>query len=539
MSIKGGFTLGSLDSVYALFCAGRISRRDFMRRVAALSAATALPAGFATAPAFAAAPKKGGHFRIGASGGSSTDTMDPATIDGAFMQFLNQGTVRGSLVEIDADYRPRPDLAESWDATPDLKTWTVKLRKGVEFHNGKTMKADDVIASINYHRGEKSKSGAKAILKPITSIRKDGDYTLVFYLETGDADFPFLLNDYHLTIQPSESEKNNYTDGIGTGPYVLKTLAPGVRALTTRNPNDYRSDRGWFESVEYVSINDSTARNAALQSGNVDAIDNVSFMTYDLLTRAPNVKGVEVKGNHHYTLPMLCDRAPFTDVDVRLALKYAIDREAWVKTILRGHGVVGNDIPLGAANRFRDADIPQRPYDPDKARFHVKKAGLDKLAVTLSTSNVPFANAVDAAQLYSTNASAAGIDIKVDREPADGYWDTVWMKKPFCIVSWGGRPTADWMFSQVYAADAPWNESHWKNEQFNKLLVEARSERDETKRRSMYNEMQQIMYQDGGTIIPVFANYLDATSSKVATPEKISGMWDMDGFYAAQRWWFA
>ncbi|TAN11844.1 MAG: ABC transporter substrate-binding protein [Rhizobiaceae bacterium] len=539
MSIKGGFTLGSLDSVYALFCAGRISRRDFMRRVAALSAATALPAGFATAPAFAAAPKKGGHFRIGASGGSSTDTMDPATIDGAFMQFLNQGTVRGSLVEIDADYRPRPDLAESWDATPDLKTWTVKLRKGVEFHNGKTMKADDVIASINYHRGEKSKSGAKAILKPITSIRKDGDYTVVFELETGDADFPFLLNDYHLTIQPSESEKNNYTDGIGTGPYILKTITPGVRALTTRNPNDYRSDRGWFESVEYVSINDSTARNAALQSGNVDAIDNVSFMTYDLLTRAPNVKGVEVKGNHHYTLPMLCDRAPFTDVDVRLALKYAIDREAWVKTILRGHGVVGNDIPLGAANRFRDADIPQRPYDPDKARFHVKKAGLDKLAVTLSTSNVPFANAVDAAQLYSTNASAAGIDIKVDREPADGYWDTVWMKKPFCIVSWGGRPTADWMFSQVYAADAPWNESHWKNEQFNKLLAEARSERDETKRRSMYNEMQQIMYQDGGTIIPVFANYLDATSSKVATPEKISGMWDMDGFYAAQRWWFA
>lgn len=531
--------MGSLDSVYALFCAGRISRRDFMRRVAALSAATALPAGFATAPAFAAAPKKGGHFRIGASGGSSTDTMDPATIDGAFMQFLNQGTVRGSLVEIDADYRPRPDLAESWDATPDLKTWTVKLRKGVEFHNGKTMKADDVIASINYHRGEKSKSGAKAILKPITSIRKDGDYTVVFELETGDADFPFLLNDYHLTIQPSESEKNNYTDGIGTGPYILKTITPGVRALTTRNPNDYRSDRGWFESVEYVSINDSTARNAALQSGNVDAIDNVSFMTYDLLTRAPNVKGVEVKGNHHYTLPMLCDRAPFTDVDVRLALKYAIDREAWVKTILRGHGVVGNDIPLGAANRFRDADIPQRPYDPDKARFHVKKAGLDKLAVTLSTSNVPFANAVDAAQLYSTNASAAGIDIKVDREPADGYWDTVWMKKPFCIVSWGGRPTADWMFSQVYAADAPWNESHWKNEQFNKLLAEARSERDETKRRSMYNEMQQIMYQDGGTIIPVFANYLDATSSKVATPEKISGMWDMDGFYAAQRWWFA
>jgi peptide/nickel transport system substrate-binding protein len=531
--------LGSIGSAYELLLSGRISRREFMRRAAALGVATALPVGLSDVPALAAEPKRGGHFRVGASGGSSTDSMNPAFIDGAFMQFLNQGTVRGSLVEIDANYQPRPDLAESWDATPDLKIWTVKLRKGVEFHNGKTMKADDVITSINYHRGEKSKSGAKAILKPISDIRKDGDYTVVFELETGDADFPFLLNDYHLTIQPSESEKNDYTDGIGTGPYILNKFEPGVRALTTRNPNDYRNDRGWFDSVEYLAINDSTARNAALQSGNVDAIDNVSSMTFDLLTRAPNVKGVEVKGNHHHTLPMLCDRAPFTDVNVRLALKYAIDREAWVKTILRGHGVIGNDIPLGAANRLLDTDIPQRRYDPDKSRFYVKKAGLDKLAVTLSVSNVPFANAVDAAQLYSSHAKTAGINVKVDREPEDGYWDTVWMKKPFCIVTWGGRPTADWMFSQVYAADAPWNESHWKNERFNKLLVEARSQRDEAKRRAMYDEMQRIMWQDDGTIIPVFANYLDATSKKVMTPEKISGMWDMDGFYAAQRWWFA
>lgn len=531
--------MGSLKSFYKLFRAGRISRREFMQRAAALGVAATLPAGLATAPAFAATPKKGGHFRVGASGGSSTDTMNPATIDGAFMQFLNQGTVRGSLVEIDADYRPRPDLAESWDRTPDLKKWTVKLRKGVEFHNGKTMKADDVITSINYHRGEKSKSGAKAILRSIASLSKDDDYTVVFELETGDADFLFLLNDYHLTIQPSESEANDYSDGIGTGPYVLKTLAPGVRAITARNPNDYRDDRGWFDSVEYVSINDSTARNAALQSGNVDAIDNVSSKTYDLLMRAPNVKGVEVKGNMHYTLPMLCDRAPFTDVNVRQALKYAIDREAWVKTILRGHGVVGNDIPLGAANVFLDTDIPQREYDPDKARFYVKKAGLEKLAVTLSVSNVPFGSAVDAAQLYSSSAQAAGIDIKVDREPDDGYWDTVWMKKPFCVVTWGGRPTADWMFSQVYAADAPWNESHWKNDRFNQLLVAARSEGDDAKRRDMYNEMQRIMHDDGGTVIPVFANYLAATSKSVVTPEKISGMWAMDGFCAAQRWWFA
>lgn len=517
---------------------GMVSRRGFLHRASALGLASALPAGMLAGPA-AAQPKRGGHCRIGLGQASSSDVLDPALISGLFMQCLNQGTLRGSLVEIDADYTAKPDLAESWDASSDLKLWTIKLRKGVEFHNGKTMTADDVIDSINYHRGENSSSGAKPLLAAVVDIRKDGDDTVVFELTAGDADFPFLLNDYHLTIQPSESVANNFADGIGTGPYVLEELQPGVRALARRNPNDYRDDRGWFDSVEYIGINDPTARNAALQAGNVDVIAGVSPKVYDLLLRSANIKGVSVPGNGHYTLPMMCDRDPYTDVNVRLALKYAIDREAWVNTIMQGHATLGNDIPLGPANRFRDTSIPQRAYDPDKARHYLKKAGKESLEVTLSTSTVPFAGAVEAAELYQATAKAAGIDMKIIREPDEGYWSSVWLKKPFCIVNWGGRPTADWMFSQVYAAGAPWNESHWENARFNELLLLARSERDEAKRRVMYSEMQHLVHDDGGTVIPVFISYLHATSDKVMTPEKVSGMWGVDGFYAAQRWWFA
>lgn len=518
---------------------GKLSRRGFMRRAAALGVVGALPASVWGRQAVAQTPKRGGHFRIGASGSSSSDNMNPAFIDGAFMQFLNQGTVRGSLVEIDADYQPRPDLAESWEPSADLKRWVIKLRKGVEFHNGKTMTSEDVIASINYHRGEESTSGAQAILQSISDIRKDNDHTIIFDLETPDADFLFLLNDYHLTIQPAESVENDFTDGIGTGPYVLENLQPGVRAETSRNPNDYRDDRGWFDSVEYLAINDATARNLALQSDNVDAIDNVSHQLYDRVTGLPGVRGVEVQGNQHYALPMLGDHEPFTDVNVRRALKHAINREHWVKSVLQGHGTVGKDVPLGAANRFLDPDLSDPEYDPDKVRFYLDKAGLDDLSVALSVSNVPFGNAVEAAQIFSSDAEAAGINLRVDRQPEDGYWESVWMKKPFCVTVWGGRPTADWMFSQVYASGAPWNESRWSNDRFDKLLLEARAERDEDKRGELYAEMQQILQDDGSTIIPVFASYLNAVNERVATPEKISGMWDMDGFYAAQRWWFA
>jgi peptide/nickel transport system substrate-binding protein len=223
---------------------------------------------------------------------------------------------------------------------------------------------------------------------------------------------------------------------------------------------------------------------------------------------------------------------------VRLALKHAIDRDAIVRTILRGHGTLGNDHPISRSNRYHADNLEQRAYDPDKAMHHLKQAGMEGLSIDLSAADAAFAGAVDAAVLYKEHAAKAGITINVVREPDDGYWSNVWMQKPYCAVYWGGRPTEDWMFSTAYAADAAWNDSFWKHDQFNQLLLAARSELDEAKRRSMYEEMQSIVRDDGGVLIPMFANYVMALSDKIGHGQ-MAANWSMDGFKCSERWWFA
>ena len=264
----------------------------------------------------------------------------------------------------------------------------------------------------------------------------------------------------------------------------------------------------------------------------------MDLKTAHLLKRRKGIKILEVSGNQHYTFTMRCDTAPFDNNDVRLALKYAIDREAIVKTVLKGHGALGNDHPISTANPYHASGLAQRAYDPDKAKFHLKKTGAEGLSVDLSAADSAFAGSVDAATIYKENAAKAGININVVREPNDGYWSNVWMKKGFCAVYWGGRPTADWMFSTAYAADAAWNDSFWKHDKFNKLLLEARAELDEAKRRAMYVEMQTIVSDEGGVLIPMFANYVMAHSDKVQHG-KVAANWSMDGFKAFERWWFA
>ena len=255
--------------------------------------------------------------------------------------------------------------------------------------------------------------------------------------------------------------------------------------------------------------------------------------------RKPGVSIQSVSGTQHYTFAMSCNKAPYDNVDVRLALKYAVNRQELVDKILFGYGVVGNDHPIGQGQRFFNSELAQREYDPDKAKFHLNKAGIDKLEVALSASDAAFGGAVDAAVLFQNSAAGAGIELKPIREPKDGYWSDVWMKKPFSAVYWGGRPVEDQMFSTAYQCGASWNDAFWCNERFDKLMIEARAELDEAKRREMYWEMQQLVNEDGGTIIPMFASYVFALSDAVAHPDQFGSNWDMDGERWMERWWFA
>jgi peptide/nickel transport system substrate-binding protein len=526
--------MADLEKLENLLSQGKITRREFIGQTTALGLTAAISPMFFSTQAKAAAPKKGGRFRLGTAGGSTTDSLDPAAATDLMMQCVVYGQLGNSLVEIDHRNKPVPELAESWDASPDAKQWTFKLRKGVEFHNGKTMDADDVIYSINHHRGKDSKSAAKALVTSIEDIKKDDKNTVTFTLKGGNADFPYIMSDYHLVIAPKDSK---LSEGIFSGAYIIKKFEPGVRTLATRNPNYFKQDRAFFDEVETLVINDVNARTNALKTGQIDAMSRCELKTVHLLKRTKGIQVMQQNGTKHYTFAMRCDTAPYNNNDVRLALKYAIDREQLLKTILRGYGTLGNDHPIGLPNRYHGSEIEQRQYDPDKAKFHMKKAGLDKTEFSLHTAEAAYVGAVDAAVLYKEQAAKAGINIKVVREPSDGYWSNVWLKKPWCAVFWGGRPTEDMMFSTAYADGAPWNDTFWKHERFNKLLVEARAELDEKKRRTMYVEMQRIVRDDGGVVIPMFAADLSGATEKIGHGPLASN-WELDGFRCAERWWF-
>mgnify|MGYP001274395535 CR=1 FL=1 len=516
-----------------LAAAGRLNRRDFIRACLAagltVSAATSLYSSTARA-----APKKGGAFRIALGHGSTTDTLDPATYLDYYTGTVCWGAMGNGLTVFDEKGNVQPDLSESFEPSDKAAKWAFKLRNGVQFHNGKEVRPEDVIASIRHHMGADSKSPVKALLEQVTDIKADGGQ-VVFQLKAGNADFPYILSDYHLPIMPAKPDGSaDWESGIRTGAYQLVDFQPGVRSSLKRNPNYYGD--AWFDTVDVLSIKDPTARTNALTSGEVDYIDRVDLKTLKFLQDNPDIEVDQVSGYGHYTFPMNVTAAPFDNPDVRNAMKYAIDRKEIIEKLFGGIGTPGNDNPIASSIKYAIDPQPVHGYDPEMAKSLLKKAGLESLKVDLSVSDAAFAEAVDAALLFQASAAKAGIEINVVRESDDGYWDNVWLKKPFVASFWHGRPTVDWFLTYAYAADSNQNETFWKNPRFNELLTQGRSELDDAKRAAIYAEAQQLLHDDGGQIVVAFPKFVSAHSRKVSHGELIPG-WDVDGMKIAQRWW--
>src|SRR5690606_17497226 len=362
------------------------------------------------------------------------------------------------------------------------------------------------------HSDEGTQSAAYGVLTDIEDVSVDGQ-DVVIRLARGNADLPFLLTDYHLVVQPN----GGYDDpaaGIGTGPYRVEVNEPGVRHVSTRYEGYWRDDIGHVESVEVIVMNDATARTSALQSGQVHIINRVEPRTVALLERVPGVVIESVPSKGHYVFIMHCNTPPFDNNDLRMALKLAIDREQMVKQILLGHASIGNDFPISPSYALYPEGIEQRLYDPDQARFYYERSGHEG-PILLRTSEVAFPGAVDAAQLYQQQAAAAGIQLQVQREPGDGYWTEVWNAQPFCASYWGGRPTQDSMYSTAYISSADWNDTRFFDESFDKLILEARAELDAEKRKQVYREAALKVRDDGGLILPMFNDFIDAHREEV------------------------
>ncbi len=516
---------------------GRLSRRDFIRIAVAAGIAVSAASALWNTEVFAASPRKGGTFRLGVHDGNTSDTHDPGTyLSFAMIQLAH--TYRSYLTMITPTNDLGPDMAVSWSASADASEWTFELNRHASFHSGKAFTADDAIASLNHHRGEKSTSAATALLKDVKEIVKNNAHSITLKLSSGNADLPWLMTDYHLAMLPANPDGTiNWQSGDGAGPYKIVSHRPGVNTKLVRH-DGWHLEGAYFDEVELIVLNDPNTREVALITGDVDAITQLELKTLHLLQRKKNIEIDNVPSGSALTMPMFCDTAPFNDVNVRTALKLAIDREEIIKKIAYGTAIPGNDVHV-SPNMPYWADLPQRKYDPDRARALLKKAGQENLKVNLSVADSVYSGAVDMCVLFAEHAKAAGISINVIREPSDGYYSNVWLKKPFCLVQWGARPTPDLMFSLAYKDDAAWNESRWQNKRFNELLLLAKAELDQAKRTEMYREMQQLARDDGGTILPLFANFVYARNKKVRHGPNLAPNWHIDGARGTSRWWFA
>ncbi|MCY4288892.1 MAG: ABC transporter substrate-binding protein [Aestuariivita sp.] len=510
---------------------GLMSRREFVGRAMALGVAATTANAMLANAVRAAGPQTGGTIRLGIQGGATTDSLDPALAANSVASQVN--LLWGeTLLQLVKGGGLEGRVAESFEGSDDAKTWRFRIRDGITFSNGRSVTAQDVIATIDRHVGEDTKSGALGLLRDIDSVSADGN-TVVIGLKNANADLPYYMQDYHLVIQP-EGGKNDPLAAVGTGPYVLKDHEMGVRFLFEKNPN-YWGDYGYASEIELIVINDNTARVAALQSGQVDLIDRVPPRTAGLVGRAPNINVHSVPSAGHYVFIMHCNSAPFDNNDLRTALKYGINRQELVDKILFGYGSVGNDTPINESYPLFD-DIEQREYDPDKAKFHFDKSGFDG-TILLRTSDNSFPGAPDAAALFQQSLAAAGIPLEIKREPNDGYWSEVWNKQPFCTSYWGGRPSQDQMFSTAYLSTADWNDTRFFNDQFDQLLLTARAELDQTKRQQMYTDMSNLIRDEGGLICPMFNDFIDAQSDRIEGWEDIPIGFAFMNYTAPMRMW--
>ncbi len=503
------------DDILRAMVSGSLSRRDagaalMTAGVGAATAGTLIEGAFNGA--LADEPKVGGTLRVASTDSHAGDTMDPAKII-QNIDIIRSGIIYETLV----DYVPGtglvPSLATSWESNDDATEWRLGLRDGVEFHNGKTMTAADVVASFNRHLDPEVASPANAYLGDVASFSTDGDGTLVVAMKQPNADVPYLLSEFHFTVQPEGD--NDYTAGaVGTGAWQIEEFEPGIVATFVRNPNYWKSELPYIDEIETFGIPDSNSRVNALLAGEADMIVQLDPGLIDTVESSGEGRVLSQPGGAHPTYPMLFNSPPYSDNNVRLALKHAIDRERMLELAFNGYGVVGRDHPLPQHDPFFAADVEALPRDPDKVAYYLKQAGMENASFELVASDANFGGA-NASVVMAELMNEAGVNVAVKKVPADGYWSAIWMQAPWCGSSWYGRPTADLMLSIAYITGGAWNESMWSNERFDALVLEARKATDPALRSELYRECQIIMRDEGSTVTPVFTNWIDGYSARV------------------------
>ncbi|HEY3530021.1 MAG TPA: ABC transporter substrate-binding protein [Nocardioides sp.] len=523
------------------------SRRGLVMGAAGVVLASALSAcggGSAPAPSgatgAAGSPKKGGNFRLGVTGGGSKDMMDGQNIVTKPDQ-ARLVTAFETLLEFDDDYQLQTTgLAESVHADNPTQ-YTIKLRDGITFQNGKPLTADDVIYSLQ--RIGTQANGltgfAATATMDIKNLKKVDKLTVQLPLLSPDSTIPQTLASYTFGMVPVgyKAFKGDPSTQIGTGAYKLKSFTPGQESVHERYDGYWRDS--WFDSVTITDFSDSTAQINALKGGQIDAMTDLPANQVNAI-KSSGVEALISQTGGWIPICMAIDMAPFNDPKVRQAMRLIVDRQQILDQIGSGYGQIANDL-YSPFDEGYDKDLPQRQQDIAQAKSLLKSAGKEGLTVDLHTTNGA-SGMVELASVFASQAKAAGVNITVKNDP--NYYGDAYLKLAFSVDFWGTRGYLN-QVQQGSLPNSPYNETHWppksgEGSNFGDLYQQALRETDTNKRIEIQHEMQKAEYDIGGYIIPYFNSLIDGHSTKVAGLKPSKGTLNLAGFgHGFRTIWFS
>jgi peptide/nickel transport system substrate-binding protein len=501
---------------------GRLSRRQLLIGGGSAAAMTALLAGQARAGGLGALPATrvgpgttpvtGGTLRVGLVG-STNDIIDGQYIVAKADQarlVAGWETLVGYDEEFNLSYEHA--LAEEIEAVA-ADHYIIHLKEGIEFHNGQPVTADDVIYSFQ-RRLDPDLALAPALVELLdpSGVTKVDDRTVDVKLTQGAVVFLNSLAEYTATVVPVGYTRED-PEQVGTGPFVLESFTPGAESVHTKNPNYWDAGKPYLDEVQIVDFADAAALVNALSSGQVDAIVDVPFAQVATVASDSNLVVLESEAGSWLPITMAIDQEPFTDPRVRQAMRLIVDREEMVQRVLSGHGRVANDM-YGVFDPCYPADFPQREQDIEQARQLLQEAGQEGLTIELfapdDTAGLP-----DLAAAFADQAAEAGVTVTVRVLDGGTYWGEEYTHRTFATSFWGTRP----YLNQVQQGSLPaatYPETHWPPEgsNFEELYRQALVETDDDARCEIIRQMQQQEYDEGGNIIAIFNNLVDAHSAQ-------------------------
>lgn len=522
-----------------------ISRRAFVRSAALLG--VAVPAAYAiaglasgrapAARAAAATPKKGGVLRVAMN---VKDVADPALYDWSEKSNAVRHVIE-PLVQIGRDNVARGRLAASWSASPDLKTWTFKLRRGVRWSNGDEFNADDVVfnfrrwldpktGSSNQGRfsamtarvdtGAKDKDG-KPVMSTVASagaVEKVDSHTVRFNLNRADISLPESMADYPALIvhrRFSDEGGNFAKNPVGTGPFALKELRVGEKAVLERR----RDAPGWggevfLDGITYIDLGDDAgATIAALASGQVDANHQSSLDQLDALKALPSLAIYQAVTATTGVARMKVKEPPFDNRKVRQAIQACIDHDRLLDVVYRNLGAAGEDHHVAPVHPEYVA-IGKQKQDYGRARALLAEAGHAgglRLAIDCVANPSWEQNAVKA---LAEMCRPAGIEIAINVMPGKTYWDR-WLTTPFGFTSWAHRPLGVQALNLAYRSGVRWNETGYANPEFDNLLDQASATLDVAERRKTMAKLQRMLQDDAVIVQPFWRSVFFAANKRV------------------------